>query len=69
MIVYRLCKFNVVTEELVESITLTETFAKWLLTSKLGDLEVLMSDKDVVDLCYSDDKEYVYELYREKAED
>jgi hypothetical protein len=61
---YKLCKFNVATEELVEEITFDTRVAAWFLSSKLGDLPVFMGIYDTVDLVYSTDGEYVFELHQ-----
>lgn len=60
---YRLCKFEVNTEELVEEMTFTEKLADWFLGPKFGNLPEFMLTRSAVDLVYSEDGKYVYELH------
>lgn len=65
--VYQLLKFDVETEELLETLTL-DSVSIWMLAHfRDVDLAEEFGNSDCIDLQYSGDLKYVYEIHRYKG--
>ena len=62
--VYQLLKFDVKTEELLEEITLDSVSIRMLSYFRYADLAEEFGTNDCIDLQYSADLRFVYEVHR-----
>jgi hypothetical protein len=65
--IYKLLKFTVETEELLETLTLDSYSIRLLSHFRDNNIDEEFSNSDSIDLQYSGDLKYVYEIHRSKG--